>query len=354
VEFKKRNISYKRQGKSIVDPVVQMSYIKGLTHSEKKITPFSYKLKENNQFPLKVSKLEILQVNIGYMCNQICEHCHIDAGPDRKEIMSKEIMIKCLDIVRISEINIVDITGGAPEMNPEFRWFIKQLKKLGVNDIIIRSNLTIVLANKKYNYLPDFFKENKLHIVSSLPCYTKENTDKQRGNGVFEASIKVLKKLNSLGYGKDDDLKLDLVYNPGGAFLPGDQSSLELAYKKQLNDNYSLVFNNLFTMTNMPISRFLDCLVSSNQFTQYMNTLVNAFNPLTLRGLMCKNTISVRWDGELFDCDFNQIFDLPLNCDVRHVNDFDLELLSKRDIATSQHCYGCTAGAGSSCQGATC
>jgi len=353
MEIDKRKVSFKRQGRTIVNPKVQMKYINGVGNKENKIPSFNDKLKEYGQLPLTVSKLEILQVNIGYMCNQTCEHCHVDAGPDRKEIMSKETMVECLKIVKSAKIDVVDITGGAPEMNPEFRWFIKEINLLGVKDVIVRSNLTIVLANKKFNDLPDFFKKNKLHIISSLPCYTLDNTDKQRGKGVFKKSIQVLKQLNDLGYGKNEDLKLDLVYNPGGAFLPGDQLALEKDYKKELFNSYDLTFNKLYTITNMPISRFLDYLVSSGLFTEYMNTLVNSFNPSTIKGLMCKNTLSVGWDGRLYDCDFNQMLDLPVNDDIRHIKDINLEQLSKRQIVTSQHCYGCTAGSGSSCQGVT-
>ena len=236
-------------------------------------------------------------------------------------------------------------------MNPKFRQFIIELKKLNIKDIIVRSNLTVFYAHRRFKDLPEFFKEHKIHVVSSLPCYTKENTDKQRGEGVFSKSITALKQLNELGYGNDSSLVLDLVYNPGGAFLPGNQQDLELAYKKELKENFDIDFNQLFTITNMPISRFLDFLIASERYEEYMTSLVNAFNPSTISDLMCTHTISVDWQGFLYDCDFNQMLDLKVSSDSNHISKFNSTKMRERNIIVSQHCYGCTAGAGSSCQG---
>ena len=313
---------------------------------------FADKLRNIGLFPLKPTSVEILQINIGYMCNQVCEHCHVDAGPDRKEIMTKNTMRQCLEAIKKSGANTVDITGGAPEMNPNFRWFIEELTKIGVDDIIVRSNLTIIVANKKYQSLPAFFKANNIHLISSLPCDTQENVDKQRGDGVFNDSIEALKMLNRIGYGVESSgLKLDLVFNPGGASLPGDQQALELDYKRELQQNFGIAFNQLFTITNLPISRFLDFLVASERFEEYMEKLITSFNPYTVENLMCRNTISVGWEGDLYDCDFNQMLHLKTASSVQHISDFNVEQLSKREVVISQHCYGCTAGAGSSCQG---
>ena len=301
---------------------------------------------------LRPLKLEILQVNVGYMCNQVCAHCHVDAGPDRKEMMSRETMELCLDVLRKTKVKTIDLTGGAPEMHPDFRWFVSQIRLTDVKEIIVRSNLTIILANKKYHSLPDFFKQNRVHIISSLPFYKKDKTDRQRGDGVFSQSITALKLLNAAGYGKSNsDLQLDLVYNPSGAFLPGDEKTLENDFKKALKLDFEIDFNQLFAITNLPISRFLDYLIASENYEDYMSSLVEAFNPKAVANVMCTNTLSVRWDGMLFDCDFNQMLDIKVASPITHLRDFNLELLQGRKIRVSQHCYGCTAGSGSSCQG---
>lgn len=235
IESKPRKISLKAQNKKLGKIENQLSILNGELFGSEKLPKFTDKIQESNSLPFKPNKLEIFQVNIGYMCNQVCDHCHVDAGPDRKEIMTKETMRVCLDAISKTNIQTVDITGGAPEMNPNFRWFIEELVKLDVNDIIVRSNLTIIVSNPKYYDLPDFFKKNNVHVISSLPCYTEGNVDKQRGEGVFSDSIKALKLLNEVGYGvQDSNLTLDLVFNPGGPSLPGNQQSLELDYKKQL------------------------------------------------------------------------------------------------------------------------
>ncbi|HMC02072.1 MAG TPA: arsenosugar biosynthesis radical SAM (seleno)protein ArsS [Flavobacteriaceae bacterium] len=310
------------------------------------------KFKDKIEEPLRPKALEILQINLGYMCNQACAHCHVDAGPDRKEIMTKETMQLCLEVIKKTSAHTLDFTGGAPEMNPNFRWFVEQASRAGITDFIVRSNLTIILANKKYYDLPEFFKKHNIHVISSMPHWTRGKTDKQRGDGVFDKSIKALQELNAVGYGiPNSPLKLDLVFNPSGAFLPANQSSLERDFKKALLEDFNIHFNNLFAITNLPISRFLDYLIASENYEDYMHALVEAYNPSTLSNLMCINTISVSWDGWLYDCDFNQMLNLKLASKVKHIKEFNEELLQNRDIVISQHCYGCTAGAGSSCQG---
>jgi radical SAM/Cys-rich protein len=313
---------------------------------------FANKIKESNQFPLRPKKLEILQINLGYMCNQVCAHCHVDAGPDRKEIMTKDTMLLCLDVIKKTGAHTLDLTGGAPEMNPNFRWFVEEASKAGIKDFIVRSNLTIIRANKKYYDLPEFFKKHNVHVVSSMPHWTRGKTDKQRGDGVFDKSIKALQMLNEVGYGMDGtNLKLDLVYNPSGAFLPGDQQGLENDFKKALKEDFNINFNNLFAITNLPISRFLDYLIASENYEDYMYALVEAYNPMAVENVMCTNTISVSWDGWLYDCDFNQMLNLKVNAKVKHISEYNEEILQNRNIIINQHCYGCTAGAGSSCQG---
>lgn len=313
---------------------------------------FQDKIAESNQFPLKAKTLEILQINLGYMCNQVCAHCHVDAGPDRKEIMTKKTMMQCLEVINNTKAHTLDLTGGAPEMNPNFRWFVEEASKAGIKDFIVRSNLTIIRANKKYYDLPEFFKKHNVHVVSSMPHWTKGKTDKQRGDGVFDKSIKALQDLNTIGYGMpDSDLRLDLVYNPSGAFLPGNQMALEKDFKKTLWDDFGIQFHNLFAITNLPISRFLDYLIASENYEDYMYALVEAYNPEAVKHVMCTNTLSVSWDGFLYDCDFNQMLNLPVNSKAKHISEYNSELLEGRSIVISQHCYGCTAGAGSSCQG---
>lgn len=317
------------------------------------ITPFKDKLETYGMFPLMSSTLEIMQINVGKMCNQVCNHCHVDAGPDRKEIMTKETMQHCLDALKSTPtIKTVDLTGGAPEMNPEFVWFVEELSKIGVQ-AIVRSNLTILVANKKYYSYPEFFAKHNVKVIASLPCYTAENTDSQRGDGVFQDSMKALKNLNEVGYGKEGTgLELNLVFNPLGPSLPPPQEQLEADYKKILFENYGIEFNNLYTITNLPVSRFLEFLLDAGKYEQYMEKLVNAFNPSTVDGLMCKNTISVSWDGKLYDCDFNQMLEMPTaNGAPKTIDEFNSQTLEGRKIKLSQHCYGCTAGAGSSCQG---
>lgn len=330
----------------------QLEILNGGLFAEGKLPYFKDKIAETGHFPLRPKKLEILQINVGYMCNQVCAHCHVDAGPDRKEIMTRETMEQCLDVVRHTGARTVDLTGGAPEMNPNFRWFVNEVVKAGVQEVIVRSNLTIIRANKTYYDLPQFFKEHHVHVISSMPHYTRGKTDKQRGEGVFDQSIKALQELNALGYGvPDSDLQLDLVYNPSGAFLPADQVAMERDFKKALKADFNIEFHKLFALTNLPISRFLDYLIVSENYEEYMYALVEAYNPAAVANVMCTNTLSVGWDGELYDCDFNQMLGLNVASPVKHIKDYNEALLANRAITTSQHCYGCTAGAGSSCQG---
>ncbi len=312
---------------------------------------FSASMKEAGLFPLTVTQLDVFQINVGKMCNQVCEHCHVDAGPDRQEIMTREIMQLCLDTLDKTNCHTVDLTGGAPEMNPDFRWFVEQLSAKG-KKIIVRCNLTIIVANKKYNDLPEFFKKHKIEIASSLPYFNSTKTDAQRGDGVFDKSIRALKMLNEVGYGIDGTgLTLNLVYNPSGAFLPYDQDALQNQFKKKLREGFGIEFNELFAITNLPISRYLSYLVASKNYEKYMEKLVHAFNPIAAAGVMCRNTISVGWDGFLYDCDFNQMLELKVAAKGQHLSDFDLEALNNRHVILNEHCYGCTAGAGSSCGG---
>ena len=330
----------------------QMEVLSSGIFADGELPTFANKLKESNQFPLQPKKLEILQINLGYMCNQVCAHCHVDAGPDRKEIMTLDTMQQCLEVIKNTGAHTLDLTGGAPEMNPNFREFVEAAAKAGIKDFIVRSNLTIILANKKYHDLPEFFKKHNIHVVSSMPHWTRGKTDKQRGDGVFDKSIKVLHMLNEIGYGrKGSDLKLDLVYNPSGAFLPGDQMALENDFKKALKTDFDIDFHNLFAITNLPISRFLDYLIASENYEEYMFSLVDAYNPTAVPNVMCTNTLSVSWDGYLYDCDFNQMLNLKVASKVKHIADYNEAILQDRNIIINQHCYGCTAGAGSSCQG---
>jgi radical SAM/Cys-rich protein len=343
-----------KQHHQLSDSLIQLEVLNQATGQGRHLPAFAGKLREAALFPLLPTRLEVFQVNIGKMCNQVCRHCHVDAGPDRREIMTRETMQQCLEALQTCDVPTVDLTGGAPEMNPDFRWFVEEIRKLG-RQVIVRCNLTIIVANKKYHDLPEFYKKHGIRVVSSLPYFTAARTDAQRGDGVFADSIKALQMLNAVGYGQAGSaLVLDLVYNPSGAFLPGSQVSLEADFKKKLSQGYGISFNNLLAITNLPVSRFLDYLIQSGNYEEYMEKLVNAFNPVAAAQVMCRNTISVGWDGYLYDCDFNQMLDLKVAAPAsRHIRDFKEELLLKRSIIVNQHCYGCTAGAGSSCGGTT-
>ena len=321
---------------------------------DKQFPKFSDKVYESQVEGLKASKPEIFQLNIGKLCNQTCAHCHVDAGPDKtRENMSKEDLDICLSIIkRSSSIHTVDITGGAPEMHPYFRWFVEEVREAG-KKVMVRCNLTIIVAHPQYHDLPEFYAKNKVQVVSSLPYFSKGRTDSQRGDGVFEDSIKALQMLNRVGYGQEDaELNLDLVYNPSGAFLPSAQKVLEDEFKRQLKRKFDIRFNQLFAITNLPISRFLDYLLESENYEAYMEKLIEAFNPATLDGLMCLNTISISWDGYIHDCDFNQMLDLRISInESTHISKYQEQSMEHRPIIINQHCFGCTAGAGSSCGG---
>ncbi|CAN5224355.1 arsenosugar biosynthesis radical SAM protein ArsS [soil metagenome] len=301
---------------------------------------------------LRSHTIDTLQVNVGKLCNQACKHCHVDASPTRTEIMTRKTVDACLEVLRKYKIPTLDITGGAPELIPDFRYFITEARKMSAK-IIVRHNLTVMFEENQAD-LPEFFAENEVEVVSSLPYFLPTQTDAQRGNGVFDKSIKALQKLNAVGYGVDKHLVLNLVYNPTGAFLPPSQTALEADFRRELKNRYKVEFNNLFTITNMPIARFLDWLRRSKNEESYMQKLVNAFNPQTIDGLMCRTLISVDWRGNLFDCDFNQMLELNLAENLPPtIFDFNLEKLRERKIATANHCFGCTAGSGSSCGGVT-
>ncbi len=299
---------------------------------------------------LFAEKVETLQVNVGKLCNQACKHCHVDASPKRTEIMRGETIDACLNVLGRYNIPTLDITGGAPELIPDFRYFVKEARKLKTK-IIVRHNLTVMFEDGQTD-LPEFFAENETEVVCSLPYFLQQQTDAQRGMGVFDKSIEALKRLNAVGYGINGKLTLNLVYNPTGAFLPPEQTAIETDFRRELKTRYDVSFDNLYTITNMPIARFLDWLRRSRNEESYMTKLVNAFNPATIGGLMCRNIISVDWRGNLYDCDFNQMLELPVSTEnSQTIFDFDLEKLAERQIVTANHCFGCTAGAGSSCGG---
>lgn len=304
--------------------------------------------------------IETLQVNLGKLCNQACKHCHVDAGPKRTEMMTRESVQRCLEILaRDTQIKNLDITGGAPELNDHFDYFVMEAKKLGKH-VMVRHNLTVTLdphpvSGKSMRYLPEFFREHSVEVISSLPYFQEHETDAQRGHGVFEKSVKSIRILNSLGYGKEGtELMLNLVYNPVGAYLPPAQAAMEMQFKDELWKRHQLRFNHLYVITNMPINRFRHFLERAELYDDYMTKLINAFNPAAAQGVMCRSLISIGYDGTIYDCDFNQM----LNWRVNHgapdtIWDFDFDKLMARQIVFGEHCYGCTAGAGSSCGGAT-
>lgn len=321
-----------------------------------------------SDFPsLRRAKLETLQLNLGYLCNLSCTHCHVNAGPTRKELMTRETIDLVLDYVKKHQIKTIDLTGGAPEMNPDFRYLVKAARSLGVH-VMDRCNLTI-LQEPGYEGLAEFLSENEVEIVASLPCYTQDNVDKQRGKGVFDGSMLALQKLNQLGYGEGhENRKLSLVYNPVGPFLPPPQETLEADYKRELAEHFDIHFDDLFTITNMPISRFGSVLLSKGEFEGYMQLLKSAYARENLKSVMCRSILSVDWEGYVYDCDFNQMLDIPMVLNVSqlpsepmiasdkpkklHLSALLSENLLGTNIATADHCYGCTAGQGSSCGGA--
>lgn len=314
---------------------------------------FDHALTDHGLPPLRAEDIQTLQVNVGKLCNQTCHHCHVDAGPIRTEIMTLETVESILRVLRDHpEISTVDVTGGAPEMNPHFEYLVKESRALG-RHIIDRCNLTVFFVKGK-GHLPEFLAGHQVEIVASLPCYSAGNVDQQRGQGVFDRSIRALQQLNSLGYGKEGTgLVLNLVYNPLGPTLPPPQEDLERDFKEELNKQFGISFNQLFTITNMPISRFLDDLRSSGQEDSYLTLLRDNFNPTSANNVMCRNLLSVSWDGRLYDCDFNQMLELPVRNGLpQTIADFKGRAFKTREIVTREHCFGCTAGAGSSCGGA--
>jgi radical SAM/Cys-rich protein len=301
--------------------------------------------------PLVADEIQVLQVNVGKLCNQICDHCHVDAGPDRTEMMSAETAGQVIELLRRHPIPVLDLTGGAPELNPQFRRLVQEARALG-RRVLDRCNLTVLLIRNQSD-LVDFMAEHEVEVVASLPCYSEARTDAQRGDGVFRKSIEALRKLNAAGYGTGDRLKLHLVYNPVGAFLPGDQAALELDYKQELQSRFGVVFDDLYTITNMPIRRYLEYLERSGELQSYMRLLVESFNAAAVPGVMCRTYLSVGWDGTLYDCDFNQMLDLPVNSGAPdHLSTLLASGELSRTVRTGRHCFGCTAGSGSSCGGA--
>ncbi|CAG7856043.1 hypothetical protein MCAMS1_00386 [biofilm metagenome] len=298
--------------------------------------------------------LEVLQVNLGYLCNLSCTHCHVNAGPKRTELMDKKTVDLVLDFIRRKGIHTLDLTGGAPEMNPHFRYLVKQARAMSIN-VIDRCNL-VILQESGYEGLADFLAAYKVDIVASLPCYLEDTVDRQRGKGTFSASIDALKKLNGLGYGMEGSLlQLNLVYNPQDTNLPPDQAKLELAYKQHLLEHFGIVFNRLYAMSNLPIQRFGSQLLSKGLFVDYLQMLQDNFHQENLQSVMCRNTVSIDWQGFVYDCDFNQMLGIPIGAAQNHqthLSDLHHETLVNAPIAVRQHCYGCTAGQGSSCGGA--
>lgn len=314
---------------------------------------FARKLAEH-ALPLRHTRTEVLQINVGKLCNLTCVHCHVNAGPKRKEIMTRATVDQLVDWLAKTDISTVDLTGGAPEMIPDFRYLVERLKALTPpRHIIDRCNLTILLEPGYEDYAT-FLAHHQIEIIASMPCYSPENVNAQRGSGVFDGSITALQLLNSLGYGIEPALPLHLVYNPNGDFLPAPQAEMEADYKRELRDHFGIVFNKLYTITNLPIARFASYLKNNNKLADYMALLNDAFNPGTVNGLMCRNTINVSWQGEVFDCDFNQMLKMQWRDGDRgmHLWDIDPALVENREILTGDHCFGCTAGAGSSCGGA--
>jgi len=317
------------------------------------IPSLSRRIREINMFPLYAKGIEILQINTGRCCNLSCRHCHVDAGPHRTEIMSRPVLEKCLEILSSFPISTIDITGGSPEMNPHLEWFIGEAVRLN-RRLIVRSNLTLLLE-EPYRHFMDVFAQNKVEIVTSLPDYLETKSDRQRGAGVFAMVIKALRELNSRGYGmKNSGLYIDIVHNPVGAYLPGSQAALEHEYHERLLTEQGVHFNQLFCLTNLPVGRYLDYLIESGNFEDYISALCHSFNPAAVKNVMCLTTLSVGWNGSLYDCDFNQMLDLAVNHGVpNNIMNFDMDKLKNRKIVINNHCYGCVAGSGSSCQGAT-
>lgn len=355
----KPTTSLLRRRVPLSDPRQQLATLAALPLPAEK-SNFRDRLQQHGWASLQPAQLEIFQINVGKLCNMTCRHCHVDAGPDRREIMDRDTIDACLRALDQTSAHTVDITGGAPELNPHFRYLVDQCVQRGKH-VIDRCNLTVLLLPTLQD-LPEWLAERGVEVVCSLPHYRKFNTDAQRGEGTYEKSIEALRRLNQAGYGQGDSRRrLTLMSNPVGAFLSSGQSKLEQEWKRGLFKNHGLTFDRLITLNNMPISRFLEWLEQSGNLEGYMELLVNAFNPGTVAGLMCRNTLSISWDGRLFDCDFNQMLDLEIQLPGGTtsgdrprptIQEFEAIALSQRQIVTARHCFGCTAGAGSSCGGA--
>ena len=337
------SLAYRRL--PLAQPRVQLAHIEEVSLDQE----FDTLLEQHGLWPLKPTRISTLQINLGRVCNMTCLHCHVDAGPDRREAMSRATLERCLKVIASNDIPIVDITGGAPELHPEFRWLVEQARALG-RKVIDRCNLTI-LEYPAYHDLPAFFAQHEVELVCSLPHYRALLTDRQRGEGTFERSLSALRRLNDVGYGKaGSGLRLVLVANPVGAFLPAAQASLE----RELFLLYGVSFDSLYCMTNMPIARYLEWLLQTDNLESYLQRLTAAFNPAAAAAVMCRTTLSVGWDGRLHDCDFNQMLDLGVEAGApEHIDVFDRAALEARSIVVRRHCFGCTAGAGSSCGGTT-
>jgi len=312
---------------------------------------FDEALRDANLFPLRSTGIDVLQINVGRLCNLSCRHCHVEAGPSRREAMSHTTAARCMQVLERTAIPVADITGGAPELNPSFRWMVERVRALG-RQVTVRSNLTIMLVPSQSD-LPNFFADHGVEIVASLPYFTAGPTDAQRGVGVFEQSIEAVRMLNAVGYGgQDGRLRLHFVYNPSGAYLPPAQHAIEADFRRELGRRYGIAFNSLYTIANMPIGRFRDFLDGSGGYDRYMLKLIEAYNPSAAANVMCRTTLSVGWDGMLYDCDFNQMLNLTTDHGApASLEEFSFESLKVRRIVTGQHCYGCTAGAGSGCRG---
>ena len=305
----------------------------------------------NSDFPqIRRGRLSTLQMNLGYLCNLSCTHCHVNAGPNRTELMTRETMETALQFADKYKLETLDLTGGSPEMNPDFRWLVQQARRQGLH-VIDRCNPTI-LVEPGYEDIAEFLAEQQVEVIASLPCYLEDNVDAQRGKGVFSASINALQKLNELGYGRaETGLVLNLVFNPQGIALPPPQMQLEASYREFLSEHFDLQFNNLFTITNMPIQRFGAVLLAKGQFEDYMNLLKQAYQPANLDQVMCKSLLSVDWQGYVYDCDFNQMLEMPLAGYNTHLSQLLKRMPEAMPVAVADHCYGCTAGQGSSCTG---
>ena len=313
---------------------------------------FEQALAESGLFPLRATGVEILQINVGRRCNQTCRHCHVDAGPDRKEVMSRAVLEACLAFLERARVPTLDVTGGAPELHPDFREIVARGAAAGAR-VIHRCNLTAILL-PNYADIPALLAEHRAEVCASLPHFAARETDAQRGEGVFDESIEGLRRLNALGYGAGTGLALNLVTNPVGTFLPGDQHALEAYWKREMARRYGIAFDRLYTITNVPVSRYLEFLEERGKTGEYLTRLANAYNPAAAAGVMCRSTLSVAWDGTLHDCDFNQMLALPLHdAAPRTIFDAEAALLDGREIVVGPHCFACTAGAGSSCGGAT-